>query len=181
MINLSPPEIKQRKGLKSLVYVVTMAYFVIASLLVLGLAGLATYNFTQKIALDNQKAELDRLTEVKNKDKALISQAAFIQNRVKNVANYRSTYDWNQVLSSLAQSTPTNTQLTSVKISGDASKPPIINITGSSADRRSIILFKDKLAITSPFTGASITAMAEPASDETKSFTFSISVSVAKK
>ena len=91
MINLVPPEIKQRKGLKSLVYVVTLAYIVVASVLVLGLAGLATYNYTQKIYLGSQQAELDRLAAEKNKDKTLLSQAAFIQDRVKNF--WENRYD----------------------------------------------------------------------------------------
>src|SRR3989344_682901 len=175
MINLVPPEIKQRKGLKSLVYVVTLAYIVVASVLVLGLAGLATYNYTQKIYLGSQQAELDRLAAEKNKDKTLLSQAAFIQDRVKNAATYKALYDWNAVLDAIAQSTPTNTRLTSIKISGDATKPPTVAISGESADRRSIILFKDKLALTKPFDGAGITSLTESSSETNETYTFSIS------
>jgi Tfp pilus assembly protein PilN len=181
MINLVPPEIKQRKGLKSLVYVVTLAYIVIASALVLGLAGLATYNYSQKIVLDGQQAELDRLAADKTKDKSLISQAAFVQDRVKNASTYKSSYDWNLVLDSIAQSTPTNTRLTSIKVTGDATKPPTIAISGESSDRRAIILFKDKLALTKPFNGAGITSLTESAAGTSKTYTFSINASVTKK
>ena len=181
MINLVPPEIKQRKGLKSLVYVVTLAYIVISSALVLGLAGLATYNYTQKIYLGSQQAEIERLAADKNKDKTLLSQAAFVQNRVKNAATYRSSYDWNLVLNAIAESTPSNTHLTSIKISSDATKPPTITLSGESTDRRSIILFKDKLATNKLIASAGITTLTESTSETNKTYTFSISVSIAKK
>lgn len=181
MINLIPPEIKQLKGLKSVIYVATLSYFILASILVLGLAGLATYTYTQKIALGDQRAELDRLTAEKDKVKPLLSEAAFVQNRVKSAATYKSGSDWNIVLDSIARSTPTNTRLTSIKLTGDESKPPTVTIGGESVDRRSIILFKDKLALTKPFTSASLTALNESATKDTKAFTFSISVSITKK
>ena len=181
MINLVPPEIKLQKGLKSLVYVVTLTYIVLASVLVLGLAGLATYNYTQKIALGSQQAELDRLEATKNQDKTILGQAAFIQSRVKNAATYQSSSDWNKVLTAIAESTPTNTRLTSVKITSDAAKSPTIAISGESTDRRSIILFKDKLAITKPFGGATITGLTKSATKDSDSYTFSISVLITNK
>lgn len=181
MINLVPPEIKQRKGLKSLVYVVTLSYFVISLVLVLGLAGLATYNYTQKIYLSSQQAELDRLAAEKNKDKSILSQAAFVQSRVKGATTYQSSNDWNQVLVSIAQSTPTNTRLTSVRIASADNKSPTVTISGESTDRRSVILFKDKLLITKPFSGAGITSLTESTSETNKTYTFSISVTVGKK
>lgn len=181
MINLVPPEIKQGKGLKSLVYAVSLVYFVLAAVLVLGLAGLATYNYTKKIALFDQQAELERLASEKNKDKTLQNQAAFIQNRVKNAVSYQSSYDWNQVLTSIAQSTPTNTRLTSIKVASVENKPPTIAVSGESADRRSVILFKDKLAATKPFDGVGITVLTESATETKKTYTFAISINISKK
>ena len=181
MINLVPPEIKQGKGLKSLVYAVSLVYFVLAAVLLLALAGLATYNYTQKIALSGQQTELDRLTAAKNKDKTLQNQAAFIQNRVKNATSYQSSYDWNQVLAAIAQSTPTSTRLTSIKVAADADKPPTVTMTGETGERRSIVLFKDKLALTKPFSGASISSITESTTDNIKTYTFSMSVGITKK
>lgn len=181
MINLVPPEIKQRKGLKSLVYVVTLAYIFISSALVLGIAGLATYNYTQRIYLGSQQAEIERLSAERNKDKALIGQAAFVQSRVKNASTYRSGYDWNLVLNAIAESTPSNTQLTSIKISSDTTKPPTTTMSGKSTDRRSIILFKDKLATSKLIANSSITSLTESASETDKTYTFSINVSITKK
>ncbi len=181
MINLVPPEIKQRKGVKSLIYVITSIYFVLSAGLVLGLVGLATYNYSQKIYLGSQQAELDRLNVEKNKNKTLFDQAAFIESRVKNAATYQSSYDWNQVLNSIAESSPINTRLTALKITTDPSKPPTITLNGQSADRRAIILFKDKLSITKPFSGADITALTESTAGANKTYTFTISVSIINK
>lgn len=181
MINLVPPEIKKLKGVRSLGFVLTLGYIVVTSALLLGLAGLTTYNYTQKIALGSQQAELDRLVAEKNKNKTIIDQAALIQSRVKSVANYRSAYDWNQVLMAIASGTPTNIRLTSVKISSDADKPPTVAINGETGERRSIILFKDKLAQTKPFSGASISSITESTADDNKTYTFSMSVGIAKK
>lgn len=181
MINLVPPEIKKRKGVRSLTYVVTLCYIVLTVLLLLGLAGLATYNYTQKIALGSQQAELDRLIAEKNQHQTILSQAALIQNRVKSAAGYQSAYDWNQILTAVASSTPTNIRLTSIKIASDAAKPPTVAITGETGERRSIILFKDKLALTKPFSGASIASITESTADNNKTYTFSMSVGITKK
>ncbi|MEK7202418.1 MAG: PilN domain-containing protein [Patescibacteria group bacterium] len=181
MINLVPPEIKKRKGVRSLTYVVTLCYIVLTAVLLLGLAGLATYNYTQKIALGSQQAELDRLIAEKNQHKTILSQAALIQNRVKSAAGYQSAYDWNQILTAVASSTPTNVSLTSIKISSDQSKPPTVAITGTTVERRSIILLKDKLALTKPFSGTSISSITESTADNNKTYTFSMSVGITKK
>lgn len=181
MINLVPPEIKKLKGVRSLGYVLTLGYIVVTAALLLGLAGLATYNYTQKTALGSQQTELDRLTAGKNQHKALLSQAAFIQNRVKSAASYKGAYDWNQVLTAVASSTPTNIRLTSIKISSEDGKPLTIAIGGETGERRSIILFKDKLALTKPFSGASISSITESTADNKKTYTFSMSVGITKK
>ena len=180
MINLIPPEIKKRQGVRSLTYVLTLVYAVLTSALLLSLAGLVTYNYTQKIALGSQQAQLDSLVAEKNKNKTLLSQTAFIQNRVKSAALYQSAYDWNQVLTAIGQSTPTDSRLTSIKISSVEDKPPTININGEAAERRSIILFKDKLVTTKPFTGAIITNISETTNQDKKTYTFFISVGITK-
>ncbi|MDP3992987.1 MAG: PilN domain-containing protein [bacterium] len=181
MINLVPPEIKKLKGVRSLGFVLTLGYIVVTAALLLGLAGLVTYNYTQKIALGSEQAELDRLVAEKSKNKTIVDQAALIQNRVKSVANYKDAYDWNQVLVAVANSTPTNIRLTSIKVSSDADKPPTVTMTGETGERRSIVLFKDKLALTKPFSGASISSITESTAENNKTYTFSMSVGITKK
>jgi len=188
MINLVPPEIRQRKNLKSLAYIITTTYVLILSVLALSWAGLSTYNYTQKVYLGNQQSEIDRLDAEKNKDRVLQSQAALIQNRLNNAATYQSSHDWEQVLDAIAESTPTTTSLTSIKAAVVVNKPPTVTVTGQSPDRRSIILFKDRLAVTNPFESVSITALTDTTTanndasskSPTSGFTFTISINIGK-
>lgn len=180
MLNLVPPEVKKRKGIRSLAYIITLVYIILVSVLVLGLAGLISYNYTQRINLAGKQSQLDSLVAERNKSKDVLSQAAFIDNRVKNVAAYQSAYDWNIVLNAIAGATPTDLTLSSIKIASEADKLPTITISGKSSDRRSVILFENKLAITKPFSGASITSLTESKSEDETTYSFTISVGVTK-
>lgn len=180
MINLVPPEFKKRQKVRSKIYFVVLVYIVATTAVVLGWAGLTTLNLISTSRLGDKEAQLSELTNLVNQKKNLVSKATFIQDRIASSAQYQPNYDWNLVLDAIAASTPTDSTLTKINITSDDKTPPKVNISGKSSSRRSIILFKEKLATTDPFTSASISSISDEITNSVTSYSFTIVITMKK-
>lgn len=175
MVNLLPPEIKNRYRLSSRLYLITLGYFVAIVVMVLGIAVLYTVNYSKEISLQAKQTELDALAAERQRQGEFTTKAAFIEDRLKASGQYLETVKWEEILGKLASATPTNVQLTSIQV-GVATET--INIDGQTPDRRAIILFRDRLAQDKTFPTVEIVSIAEVATETSKIFTFSLKLGV---
>lgn len=109
MINLLPNSVKEARHTKSKLYVATTLYLIGAAILVLGPLALLTYNFTLKGVVDDLTNQVQALEKQKSSQTSLISEAAFLEDRISAAPHYQSTPDWNALLDQIAASTPTDT------------------------------------------------------------------------
>ena len=181
MINLAPKEIKHRQGQQSKVYLFLTGYTVGIIAIALGAIAITTYSYIAEVNLDDKQAQLDALTLQKQKYSGLAEKASFVDNRIQQSAKYKSGTDWDKVLGDIAGSTPQDTVLATVTATSDPTKAAIITVSGSTPARRSIVLFQDKLATAASFSGATIASVTEDETDGTKTYSFSISVTLKTK
>lgn len=142
MINLLPPEIKNRYKKLSKLYLTIVIFITIAVSLILGGLSLMTYSIIQNNAINEKEAIVAQLLSSHKQNSAVIEKAAFIESRINRQNRYQEKKRWEELLEAIALSTPVNTRLTTTDINIKESK---ITLVGESADQRSIILFRDKL------------------------------------
>ncbi len=147
----------------------------------LGAVAITTFSYVAQINLDDQQAQLDALTVQEQKYSGLAEKASFIDGRIEQSGKYRSGTNWDTVLGDIAASTPQDTVLTTVSITSDASKGAVITVSGTTPTRRSIVLFQDKLATAPTFAAASIASVTEGETAGSKSYSFSISLTLKAK
>lgn len=176
MLNLLPPEIKQKYQATSKAYAISVFYVLILAVIGLGVVALETYNYNQQIDVNQKQSQLDTLNSAGLKSGVLEQQAAFIQDRLASSATYQDSTHWEDIISALANDTPSTAQLTDVKL---ATAPTIIlTISGHANDARSPILFEQKLNQDKNFTSAQITSLSQSDSNKLTVYTFIISVGV---
>lgn len=181
MLNLLPPERKENHRVYSLAYVIALFYIIAGVAIFLGAAGLATYNFTLSASNTSKEDRLQALEEEKTKNSEISNQAAFIEDRVNSQKTFQENTSWSQMLSSIASSTPTNITLNSLKSSADPeSKATTVTLSGSSTNRRSVLLFKDKLSSNDAYSSVIIDSIDEVGEGENQSFSFSIELTLTK-
>jgi|GEM_PF-1306428 len=179
MINLLPKDVQQRYHLSSRVYGLVLVYVVVLVLLGLGAAGLATYNYQQQLDINQKQSQINALATQKKQQSSATTKAAFIEDRLKTVTTYTDSVHWENLLSEIASATPTDIQITALHVGATAGKATGIDITGSTTDRRSIVLYSQKLATLSDITAPSIQNINETkGSNGSKSFTFTINTGV---
>jgi Tfp pilus assembly protein PilN len=180
MLNLLPPEYKERYKVYSRAYGVALVYFVILVLIGLSIVGIATYGFIQQGQISDKETQLASLNSQKATYNETAAKAAFIEDRLNSNAQYQDQQDWNSVLGSIAASTPSDVQLTSIKTALINQTTPTVTVTGSTANRRSIVLFKDKLATASGIKAPTLQSMTEKTDGSSKTFDFTITMGVSK-
>lgn len=148
MINLVPKEIRDSQKATSSLYYLATVYIVVISLFILALGIINTLNFVRTAQNSNIQNEIDQLASQVSRQNEIVSKAALLEERVKTASNYKETRNWERLFISIASNTPTTIQLNSIKVSRDAARGNqiLVNITGTSADRRTVVLFKDRLA-----------------------------------
>lgn len=180
MLNLLPPEVKQRQKARSHLYIFTVTYLVVVAGLILGSLGLATLNLTRKSAISELKTRIESYASQRQRNEDLVLKAAFLEDRLRSSSTYQEKKSWDAVLDEVASSTPTNVTLSSLRVDTNGVTPKI-SVNGETNDRRAIILFRDKLADSTLFGVSSIQAMADVVSaGGVKTFTFSIDVLLEK-
>lgn len=181
MINLLPPEKKENHRVYSLAYLVALIYVIVGVAIFLGAAGLVTYNLTMGASNAAKESRLQDLEEEKTRNSDISAKAAFIDDRLKSQASYQDPTKWSELLNAVAASTPTTVTLKSVDIQQQAeSKTTVIAVTGNSLDRRSALLFKDKLLENKNFAAVTIKSINEVGEGGTQTYDFSIELTLAK-
>jgi len=147
MLNLLPPEIKQRQRTKSLFYSLTSIYVIILVLLGLGVAGLTTWKFVLQTEISSKQSRVDQLSSQRQGKKEVIAQAAFIEDRMKVAKQFQESRQWETMLNTVAEATPVDVELTKLALTtAESTKTLTLSVAGTTNNRRSIVLFRDKLA-----------------------------------
>lgn len=178
MINLLPPEVKQRHIVSSRIYTLTLLYIVVLVILGLGAVALGTYNLTLGGTRSEREATLASLVAEKEKYSKLISQAAFVEDRLKTAKTYQETRKYEEVLDYVATSTPVDVQVTGINIT--VNEKVSLTITGETRERRSVILFRDKLSQVTGLEPASVANITEGSDSKGKIFAFTITSTLKK-
>lgn len=179
MINLLPKNARRAGAHANTLRKLTALYLLVTVALGAGAIGIVAYNqWLGALSAQNQ-TELDELKKRRSANQGLMTEAAFINDRLKTAAKYRDQRDWPAILDLAAAATPVDVRLTGLKFAGEASTALTITLTGEATSRRSVILLKDKLANQSGISSAEITALAEIKTGPTKKFTFTVSAAYA--
>lgn len=174
MINLLPSEIKNHYKVNSKIFGITVIYLLILAGIGVGLAAIFSLNLIDKSTISERESKLSGLQSQTKQNDTLTTQAAFVESRVSSASQYLEKNQWDQVTNLIASSTPTNVQLTSMKIAIDATKQTTaVTIAGNSPDRRSVVLFKDKLSAQQGFSSPVIQSLSD-SKDGNGIFTFGI-------
>ncbi len=174
MLNLLPPEIKQQYRFKSRLYSLTLFYIVLVAALGLGAAVLTTYNMLQQSAVSEKQSKISSLQAQRKTKSTLLTKAAFIEDRYKVASQLQDKRQWTDIINRLASATPTGVQLLNVKFTVGKTNDLTVTLKGSTTDRRSIVLFRDKLEEDSHYEKTSIEAITEAGTETQKSFEFSL-------
>lgn len=181
MINLLPPEIKDSRKLSSKVSGVIAAYVVIGAIIALLIAVATTYKFILDSQVMDRQSQLSSLETSAKAGNQLMSKAALVNDRLSSVAKYRDDIIWSDKLREIANSTPSDISLTEVKLDrASASSGIKIGVSGLATDRRSIVLFKDKLSANKAFSGVELTSVGEKSSDAS-SYTFTVTFALSQQ
>jgi len=180
MLNLLPPEIKSRHKVRSKLYGVTVAYIFIAALFVLGPIALGTYNYIQNSQISDYDSQISQIKTQIGQSKGLNDKLSFLEDRAQSATQYQEQRSYTSYLSTIASSTPSPVLVTGVQLEDGTVATPVFTVKGTSTDRRSIILFKDKISQSTDVTGAVFDALTEILEESGKSFSFSMKVTFAK-
>lgn len=177
MINLLPPEIKNKERQASRVYSLISFYIIIGSIIALATAGVWTYRFILESQLTDKQGQLSSLESAAKSNSSVLDQAAFIKNRLEAEANYQDSTDWVALLDQIASDTPATIQLTNLHLDRSSSAFSL-GINGLASSRRDIVLYKDKLNASSLYMNAEITAVNDRDNASAQPFSFTIQTSV---
>jgi Tfp pilus assembly protein PilN len=179
MINLLPPEHKQRNRIASLSYLIALVYIIVGVVVFVGAAALATYNLTASADIAGKEDRIAALSEQKDKNSEIATKANFISDRISSRGTYQESFAWEGTLDSIAKATPSEVRLKGIKSTIDSkSKKVTIILQGISSDRRSVLLFRSKLSEEKMFTAPFIQQLNEIAANTTKEFDFTIELGV---
>ncbi|QQG49888.1 MAG: PilN domain-containing protein [Candidatus Berkelbacteria bacterium] len=176
MLNLLPPETRKRQHAKSSLYSLSVVYIIIVAVLFLGAGALGTWQFVLQNDINMRNEEISRLRAKKEAQSEVVLKAAFIEDRMSTAGSFQEDQKWEEVLGDVAQATPTDVQLSSIKVT---TKPTqVLTVGGSTTNARAIVLFRDKLGATSRFKAAAISSISENKTDTSRVFTFTIEISI---
>lgn len=180
MLNLLPPEIKSQHGVRSKLYTITVLYIVLAGIFVLGPIAVATFNFIQASQVSDYQSQISQIKSQIGQTKDINDKLAFIESRVSGADQFQEQRDWPDYLDIIAKATPPAIVITGLRLEDGAVDKPIFAVTGRSTDRRSVILFKDKLALNEQITQAVFDSISETVVEDSKIFNFSMKVTFSK-
>lgn len=180
MLNLLPPEIKSRHKVRSKLYSVAVIYIFIAAVFVLGPIALGTYNFVQSSQISDYDSQISQIKTQIGQSKGLNEKLSFLEDRSKSATTYQEQRAYTSYLSTIANSTPAPVLVTTIQLEDGNIATPVFIVKGTSADRRSIILFKDKISQATDVTGAVFDSLTETVEETTKTFAFSMKITFAK-
>jgi len=180
MLNLLPPEIKSRHKVRSKLYSIAVIYIFIAAVFVLGPIALSTYNHAQSSQISDYDSQISQIKTQAGQSRDLNEKLSFLEDRSKSAAAHQEQRTYTSYLLTIANSTPAPVLVTTIQLEDGSAATPAFIVKGTSADRRSIILFKDKISQATDFTGAVFDSLTETVEETTKTFAFSMKVTFAK-
>ncbi len=181
MLNLLPPEVKQRYHYASIVYSTSVAYVLILAVLGLGFTALTTYNYVQSSSLSEKQAKVSQLKKTRQSKIALSKEAGFIEDRLKASTSLPDKRQWTDIINRLASATPTAIVLKSTKIAVQKDETVTATLSGTTKDQRAIVLFRDKLEADEHYEKVSIQSISESGSPEDKSYSFTLMTTYNEK
>lgn len=175
MLNLLPLEVKQQRRVKSQLYSVTLIYILVLVALTLGAIGLTTWGFIQQTEIDSKQERIAQLTSQRQTKNDVINKAAFIEDRLNSASQFTETRHWEDILNEVASSTPTDMTLAAITVAlSPETGQTSVTLGGATSDRRSIVLFRDKIESSEHFTNSTIQSLSESAGEGGKLFTFTL-------
>lgn len=176
MLNLLPPELKEQRRVKSLLYSTVLSYIVIAVVVGLGIAGIATWGFVQQGEIGNRESTIQQLASQRKSKESIISKASFVEDRLQASSGLIEKRQWEKILNEIATATPSDTTLSGIRVANTTTGQTVdLSISGKTTDRRSIVLFRDKLEGVEAITKTTILSLAEEEADGKKIFSFALS------
>ncbi len=176
MLSLLPPELKEARRTRSALINVAVIYLIVIALVGLAIAGLMTWGFMQQSDISDRRSQIEQLTSQRRAKNEIVTKASFVEDRLRAATTAQEKYRWEAILNEIASATPTDTVLTSTRVATTAQGASIdIAISGSTFDRRSIVLYRDKLEASDAITKATILSLSESIVDNRKVFSFSLS------
>ena len=176
MLNLLPPEIKSRHKVRSRLYSITVFYIIIAAIFVLGPIATITYNFIQSSQVADIESEIAQIKSQIGKSNEINNKLSFIESRISAVSQFQEQKDWNDYLAVISSATPAPVLVSAIGLEPQTENSPIITVSGKSGDRRSVILFRDKLMEDKFVSLATFTVLTELLDKGVKTFTFTLSI-----
>lgn len=179
MLNLLPEEVKSRHKTRSKLYSVVVAYIVVGAAFILGPVAVSTYNLILGSEADDYQSKIDQINNQIGRSSEISDKLAFLESRLTDGTQFQEQRQWENYLTAIAQSIPSDVTLTNLHLEKITDpKTPVMSVAGTTADRRAVLLFRDKLLEGKSFKNATITAINEAVVDNAKRFTFVISLGV---
>lgn len=176
MLNLLPPETRKHQHAKSSLYSLSVIYISIVAVLCLAAIALGTWEFVLQSDITVRNEELGRLRAKKEAQTETVLKAALVEDRLTSAANYKEPQNWDEILGDVAQATPSDVQLNTIKA---ATKPNLVlTVSGTTTNDRAIVLFRDKLSSVTRFKATAISSIAENKTDTSRTFAFTIEISL---
>lgn len=175
MLNLLPPEIKSRHKTRSRLYALTVAYIIIAAVFILGSVAGATYKLIQDSQVANYESEISQVKGQIGQHKDVSDKLAFLESRLNAAAQFQEKTSWSELINHIAAATPGPVILNSLRLESTAKVPTFV-LSGESADRRSAILFHDKLSADASIASVAFESLAESVTADSKIFTFTMRI-----
>ena len=180
MLNLLPPEIKSRHKVRSRLFSVTVFYIIVAAVFVLGPIAAITYNFIQASQVADVESEINQIKSRIGQSKDINNKLSFVENRVTGASQFQEQRDWNEYLAVISSAIPAPVLVSTIRLEAktdtETSDVPTFTVSGTSGDRRSIILYRDKLLEDELINQTTFTTLTEVLVDGSKSFSFVLSV-----
>lgn len=180
MLNLLPPEIKSRHKVRSRLYSVTVFYIIITAIFVLGPIAAITYNFVQSSKVADIESEISQIKSQIGTSQDINNKLSFVESRIVGVTQFKEQRDWNDYLAAISSATPAPVIVTSISLENESEAGPTFAVVGKSGDRRSIVLYRDKLLDNKLISQTTFTALTELIESGSKSFAFSLSIVFTK-
>jgi hypothetical protein len=176
MLNLLPPEIKEQRRVKSLLYSLTLGYIAVAVVIGLGLAGFATWGFVQQGEIGNRESTIQQLAGQRKSKEQIIAKASFVEDRLTASSTLVEKRKWEEILNLIATATPSDTTLGGIRVANTPTGQTVdLSVSGKTSDRRSIVLFRDKLEAEDTVTKTTILSLSEEEANGQKLFSFALS------
>jgi len=148
-INLLPAELKAKNKRNRINALVLSICLTILAIVLAGSFALEIINQILNLELKTNRTQIEQEKETISSYQKVEKKAQELNQTLKLLEDLSKKYPrWSKALKEIADSTPSNLQITNLTL--NTAKPPAIAISGIAASRREIAKFQEKLE-TSPY------------------------------